>query len=163
MTAVPGPPADVKASSINSDTVLVSWRQPERSEGRKLWRWCLRYLQNMMFKIFAKYEANFRPNGEILSYTLYKQNDRVSFSKWLVGDIWYFEWYLSVLHNHQSSLYSMSWLSLPLTPSWLLLRWWQRWRFLAARVSSHSRVWCTVWPSTSFTTSFTTSWGIPQS
>lgn len=44
---VPGPPADVKASSINSDTVLVSWRQPER------------------------------PNGEILSYTLYKQNDRM--------------------------------------------------------------------------------------
>jgi hypothetical protein len=44
----PSSPEDIKAASLNSDTVLVSWLPPA---------W---------------------PNGEILTYTLYKQADRVS-------------------------------------------------------------------------------------
>ena len=45
--SVPSAPQDIKAASINSDTILVSWKEPERK------------------------------NGEILSYTLYKQHERV--------------------------------------------------------------------------------------
>jgi len=44
---VPSAPQDIKAASINSDTILVSWKEPERK------------------------------NGEILSYTLYKQHERM--------------------------------------------------------------------------------------
>ena len=47
--SVPSAPQDIKAASINSDTILVSWKEPERK------------------------------NGEILSYTLYKQHERVGF------------------------------------------------------------------------------------
>ena len=43
---VPAAPADIKASSVSSDTIILSWKQPERLA------------------------------GEILSYTLYKQYDR---------------------------------------------------------------------------------------
>jgi Fibronectin type III domain len=45
---VPSAPEDIKAAAVNSDSVLVSWLPPA---------W---------------------PNGEILTYTLYRQTDRVS-------------------------------------------------------------------------------------
>ena len=64
---VPGPPRDVKASSINSDTVLVSWLQPDR----------LVALSSPQPKAFFPYQYFCRLNGEILSYTLYKQYDRM--------------------------------------------------------------------------------------
>ena len=65
----------------------------------------------------------FRPNGEILSYTLYKQNDRVS--HWIIIVTIVTPW--------------RSWNPIPK----LLFRWWQRWQFLAAKGNSHSRGWCT--------------------
>ena len=46
MYLVPSQPEDIKATSVNVDTILLSWKQPVKK------------------------------NGEILSYTLYKRFDR---------------------------------------------------------------------------------------